>query len=142
MAKEYTQQEGLDFIETFSLVAKLVTVKVLLAIAVANKRYITQLDVNNAFLNGDLFKEIYMDLPLGYNKQADLGKQREQLVYRPHKSIYDLKQVSKQWFSEFSNALILHGFHQSKSAKRPGNSFVLYLSTWMILSSLDVIARN
>lgn len=53
--------------------AKLVTVKVLLALAACQNWSLTQLDVNNAFLNGDLFEELYMDMPLGlFNRQTGL----------------------------------------------------------------------
>lgn len=60
----------MDFIEIFSPVAKLVTVNIILAIAAINQWHFTQLDVNNAFQNRDLFEEIYMDLSLGYSKQS------------------------------------------------------------------------
>lgn len=104
----------MDFIETFSTVAKLVTAKVLLAIAASNKWHTIQLDVNNAFLHGDLFEEIYIDPHLGYATQVTVGTSGKQLVCKLHKSIYDLKYASRQWFLKYSDALTLHGL-QSKS---------------------------
>ena len=69
--------------------AKLVTIKVLLALATSQKWHLVQFDVNNAFLNGDLFEEVYMDLPIGY------GKHGARLVCKLHKLIYGFKQASR-----------------------------------------------
>lgn len=110
--------------------AKTVIVKVLLSLA-ANKWHLAQLDVNNAFLNGDLFEEVYMDLPLSYNVSRK-AKGGEKLVCRLHKSIYGLKQAPRQWNSKFNHALIQHGFNQSKAdyslfTKGSGKDFVALL---------------
>lgn len=82
-------------------------------------------------MNGDLF-EVYMDLPLGYLKQEQIDNQGEKLVCLLHRSIYGLKQALRQWFSKFSQALVLYGFSQSKSdyslfTKGSNSSFVALL---------------
>lgn len=66
VAQGYTQQGSVDYLETFSLVAKLTSVKLLLGLASAQGWSLTQMDVSNAFLHGDLDEEIYMSLPQGY----------------------------------------------------------------------------
>ncbi|KAK3034295.1 hypothetical protein RJ639_034099 [Escallonia herrerae] len=109
VAKGYTQIEGLDFHKTFAPVAKLVTVRCLLAIASIKKWELHQLDVNNAFLHGDLEEEVYMKIPQGFSKQG------ENRVCRLQKSLYGLRQASGNWYHTFTQSLLVVGFIQSQS---------------------------
>ena len=108
VAKGFTQLEGVDYQDTFSPTAKIISVHCLLALAVARGWSLHHMDVNNAFLHDDLHEEIYMSTPPGLRRQGEGN-----LVCRLHKSLYGLKKASPQWFAKFSEAIRSADYEQS-----------------------------
>ncbi|XP_074290128.1 uncharacterized protein LOC141616867 [Silene latifolia] len=103
------QEAGIDYYETFAPTAKMVTVRIFLAIVASRNWELHQMDVHNVFLHGDLEEEVYMKLPQDYFVEGP-GK-----VCRLRKSLYGLRQAPRCWFAKLSAALIAYGFVQCLS---------------------------
>ncbi|GKA24272.1 ribonuclease H-like domain-containing protein [Tanacetum coccineum] len=89
VAKGFSHREGFDYMETFSPVVKMSNVRCMLNVAMCNNWDLFQLDINNALLYGDLYEDVYMTLPPGFDNQR--GK-----VCKLNKSVYVLKQAPRQ----------------------------------------------
>lgn len=108
VAKGYNQQFGRDYTDTYSPVIKATTIRLVLDIAVTNSWPIKQLDVNNAFLQGTLTEEVYMEQPPGF-----VDTDKPSYVCRLQKAIYGLKQAPRAWYTELRNFLLSLGFVNS-----------------------------
>ena len=90
VAKGYTQQQGIDYEETFSSVVKFASIRLILAIVAHMDLKLHQMDIKTVFLNGELNGEIYMEQPTGFIIQG-----QEHKVCKLNHSIYGLKQSSR-----------------------------------------------
>ncbi|RVW81965.1 Retrovirus-related Pol polyprotein from transposon TNT 1-94 [Vitis vinifera] len=108
VVKGYSQREGIDFKETFSPVSTKDSFRVIMAIVAHFDLELHQMDVKTAFLNGDLDEEVYMEQPTGF---VEVGK--EDLVCKLNKSIYGLKQASRQWYLKFDKIITQNGFKEN-----------------------------
>lgn len=106
VARGFQQEHGRDYDETFAPVAHMTTVRTLLSVASVRHWSVSQLDVKNAFLNGELREEVYMHPPPGYSVP-------EGMVCRLRRSLYGLKQAPRSWFECFSSMVTAAGFSAS-----------------------------
>ena len=96
VAKGFKQQQGIDFDEIFSPVVKMTTLRCVLALVAIEDMELDQMDVKTAFLHGDLQEEVYMQQPEGF-----VEKGKEDLVCLLEKTLYGLKQSSREWYRKF-----------------------------------------
>ncbi|GJU10399.1 putative ribonuclease H-like domain-containing protein [Tanacetum coccineum] len=109
VANGSNQQHGVDFDETFSPVVKPTTIRTVLSLAVSRQWPIHQLDVKNAFLNGDLSKTVYMHQPPGF-----VDSRYPNHVCLLQRSLYGLKQAPRAWFQRFAGYATRAGFSPSR----------------------------
>ena len=105
VAKRFLQTPELDFNETFSPVVKAATIRIIPTMAVSNDWLLRQVDINNAFLNGDLTEAVYMPQPEGFE-----DKNRPSYICKLEKALYGLRQVPRAWFDKLKGALSSWGF--------------------------------
>ncbi|GJY97684.1 retrovirus-related pol polyprotein from transposon TNT 1-94 [Tanacetum coccineum] len=105
VAQGYNQQEGIEFDETYAPVARLESIRILLAYACAHDFKLFQMDVKSAFLNGFINEEMYVAQPLGF---VDFEKPNH--VFKLKKALYDLKQAPKAWYDHPKAFLLDHKY--------------------------------
>nr|GEZ07058.1 retrotransposon protein, putative, Ty1-copia subclass [Tanacetum cinerariifolium] len=109
VAKGYTQTSGIDYEEPFSPVADIRAIRILIAIVAYYDYEIWQIDVKTAFLNGYLNEEVYMEQPKGF-----VNPKYPNRVCKLKRSIYGLKQASRQWNKRFDDEIKKFGFTQNR----------------------------
>ncbi|KAK1631946.1 hypothetical protein QYE76_006261, partial [Lolium multiflorum] len=105
VAQGFSQVEGIDFGETYAPVARLESIRILLAYASHHNFKLQQMDVKSAFLNGPLHEEVYVKQPPGFE---DLNFPNH--VYKLDKALYGLKQAPRAWYEHLKELLVDHGF--------------------------------
>ena len=110
VVKGFNQRKGVDFVEIFSSVVKMSSIRVVLGLAASLDLEIEQMDVKTAFLHGDLEEEIYMEQPEGF-----IVKGKENYVCKLKKSLYGLKQAPRQWYKKFESVMEEQGYKKTTS---------------------------
>ncbi|CAL8154967.1 unnamed protein product [Prunus armeniaca] len=146
VVKGYAQKPGIDFNETFAPVARLDTIRTLIALAAQKGWKLYQLDVKSAFLNGVLKEEVYVDQSDGF-----VTTNYEDKVYKLKKALYGLKQAPRAWYEEINAYLVSCGYVRSTSdailyCKTKKDSGTLIVSIYVddivyIGSSEELIAK-
>jgi hypothetical protein len=144
--KGYSHKEDDDFFDTYSHVARLTTIRVLLSMAASHGLLFHQMDVKTSFLNGELNEEIYMEQPTRF-----VANGQEVMVCKLLKCLYGLKQAPKQCHKKFDRTLTSVGFVVNEADKcvyyryggGEGVILCLYVDDILILgTSLDMIKET
>jgi hypothetical protein len=101
VARGLSQKEGIDYEDTFALVARYTSIKTILSLVDVMKRKVHQMDVKTAFLNGEIKEEVYVEQPLGFETHD-----RKTHVCRLKKALYGLKQTPKSWYGRIDSFLM------------------------------------
>ncbi|KAE8708208.1 hypothetical protein F3Y22_tig00110348pilonHSYRG00083 [Hibiscus syriacus] len=112
VAKGFSQVPGQDFKDTFSPVVRFSTFNTVLAVAVSNGWEIRHIDINNAFLNGDLSEEVFMQQPPGFEQEDECNRP---LVCKLKKALYGLRQAPRNWHAKLKENLMQMGFVVSRA---------------------------
>ncbi|KAH9801414.1 hypothetical protein KPL71_001018 [Citrus sinensis] len=110
VAQGYNQEEGIDFDETFAPVARLESIRMLLAFACHKDFILFQMDVKSAFLNGYIIEEVYVKQPPGFENEKFPNH-----VYKLSKALYGLKQAPRAWYDRLKNFLLDNGFSMGRA---------------------------
>ena len=110
VAKGYAQATGLDFKETFAHVARLESIRILLAYAAHHSFRLFQMDVKSAFLNGPIKEDVYMKQPPVFEDDRYPDH-----VYKLLKAFYGLKQAPRAWYECLRDFLISNAFKVGKA---------------------------
>nr|ABA94411.1 transposon protein, putative, unclassified [Oryza sativa Japonica Group] len=108
VAKGFTQREGIDYNETFSPVSCKDSFRIIMALVAHYDLELHQMDVKTTFLNGDLEEKVYMAQPKGF-----VMKGNGNMGCRLKRSIYELKQASRQWYLKFDGTIKKFGFQEN-----------------------------
>jgi hypothetical protein len=108
VAKGYAQRQGIDYDEVFAPVARMESVRVLIALAAQGGWELHHMDVKSAFLNGDLSEHVFVHQPLGF-----VDEKREGQVLKLKKALYGLKQAPRAWNAILDQELVSLGFKRS-----------------------------
>nr|GEX07868.1 putative ribonuclease H-like domain-containing protein [Tanacetum cinerariifolium] len=108
VAQEHTQEEGIDYDEVFSPVARIKAIRLFLVYASFMGFTVYQMDVKSAFLYGTIYEEVYVMQPLGFQDPAFPAK-----VYKVKKAMYGLHQAPRAWYGTLSKYLLMNGFQRA-----------------------------
>ena len=145
LIKGYKQQAGQSYFDTYSLVTRINSIRMIIMIVVLRGLEIHQMDVKTAFLTGDIDEEIYMKQNQGFIT-PDMKKK----VFRLVKSLYGLKQATKQWHEKFDSGRLSNGFKINECdkcvyIKETENGYIilsLYVDDMLLVSSNDRMIKS